>query len=157
MKVYLIHHAHAVTAEENPSRPLSDQGRTESDRLVARLKAVGAKPQRILHSDKLWTQQTAERVAAGLGGGARPALAAYPIGTDDPLAPFMADIAGASGDIAMAGHVDYLVRSAAKLVTSSEARPVVEFKPGNGTVFCLEGSGDNWVVAWGWRQEQLGA
>jgi len=157
MKVYLIHHAHALTAEQDPARPLSAQGRVESERLVARLKSVGAQPERILHSDKLWTQETAERVAAGLGAPVRPALAGYSIGTDDPLAPFLAEIATASGDIAMAGHVDYLVRSASRLVGGNEKRTVVEFKPGNGTVFCLEGSDDNWVVAWGWRQEQLGA
>ena len=30
---------------------------------------------------------------------------------------------------------------------------IIEFKPGNGTTFCLEGEGDNWVVTFGWRPE----
>jgi len=157
VRVYLIHHAHAMTAEENPDRPLSDQGRAEADRLGARLKAAGAAPVRILHSEKLWTQQTAERVADQLGLREKVALAGYPIGTGDPLAPFLDEIARSSGDVMMAGHVDFLTRAAAKLACGDETQNVAVFKPGNGTVFCLEKDGDGWSVVWGWRQEQLAA
>jgi len=155
MKLYLVHHAHALSAEQNPVRPLSEQGHAEADRLGRRLKAEGAAPVRILHSDKRWTQETAERLAASLGMSERAALAGYAIGPDDDLTPFLAEIDDCDGDLMMTGHGNYLVRTAAKLVCGDEARTCVEFKPGNGTVFCLEGGGGHWVVAWGWRQEQL--
>ncbi|MEX2617007.1 MAG: histidine phosphatase family protein [Alphaproteobacteria bacterium] len=157
MKLYLVHHAHAMTAEQDPARPLSEQGRIEADRLGDRLKAYGAAPVRILHSEKLWTQQTAERIGDKLGLRDRVALAPYGIGTGDDLTPFMKEIENAGGDLMMAGHVDYLVRSAARLICGDEGRMGVEFKPGNGTVFCLEGSGNCWAVTWGWRQDQLAA
>ena len=153
MKVYLVHHAHALSAEQDPQRHISPQGRDEADRLGARFKALGVAPVRILHSDKQWTIDTAERIAARLGIEDRTAKTAYPINTGDPVAPFIAEIKAANGDIMMCGHVDYLLRSASKLVCGDETRKVVEFKPGNGTAVCLEGQGDEWVIAYAWRQD----
>ena len=151
MKVYLVHHVDALSAEQDPQRHISPMGRNQADRLGARLKALGVTPVRILHSDKQWTIDTAERIAATLG--ARPVKADYPINTDDPVAPFIAEIKAAKGDIMMCGHVDYLLRSASKLVCGDEKRKVVEFKPGNGTAVCLEGAGDNWFITYAWRQD----
>ena len=111
----------------------------------------------ILHSEKQWAIDTAERIAAKLNATDKLVQAAYPINTDDPLAPFLADIAAAArdnqGDMMMCGHVDYLLRAASKLVCGDETCKVVEFKPGNGTVACLEGQGDDWFVSWMWRQD----
>ena len=153
MKVYLVHHAHALTKEEDPQRHISPKGREQSDRLGARLKALGVSPARILHSDKQWTIDTAQRIAGKLGIEDRATAAAYPINTGDEVGPFIAEIAGAGGDVMMCGHVDYLLRAASKLVCGDEKRKVVEFKPGNGTIACLEGDGEHWAVAWMWRQD----
>ncbi|MGA3006252.1 MAG: histidine phosphatase family protein [Opitutaceae bacterium] len=67
MQLYLIRHAHAVTAEENPSRPLSPRGREECARLAAFFQRNGA-----LHPDQLWhsplarSLETARLLADGL-------------------------------------------------------------------------------------------
>ena len=151
MKVYLVHHVDALSAEQDPQRHISQKGREQADRLGARLRALGVAPVCILHSDKQWTIDTAERIAAKLG--AKTARTAYPINTGDPVAPFMAEIAAASGDIMMCGHVDYLLRSASRLVCGDENRKVVEFKPGNGTAVCLEGEGAYWFITYAWRQD----
>ena len=153
MKVYLVHHANALTAEQDPARPLSRQGRDEADRLGARLKVAGATPVRILHSDKQWTRETAERIAVAMGAKNTTALAGYPVNTGQSIEPFMQEISDSQGDIMMAGHVDYLLRSASRLLCGDENIRVVEFKPGNGTAFCLEGDGDDWAVIFGWRQD----
>lgn len=155
MKVYLIHHAHLLDAEQDPERPLSQQGREESDRLGARFKAAGVAPARILHSDKQWTVETAERIAAAIGAQVRTSVADYPINTGDSTGPFMKEIKDSGGDIMMTGHSDFLLRSASRLLCGDEGIRVVEFKPGNCTAFCLEGDGDDWAVAFGWRQEHM--
>src|SRR5688572_21396660 len=125
MKVYLVHHAHALTKEQDPQRHISPQGREEADRLGTRLRQLGVAPVRILHSDKQWTIDTAERIAAKLGSENRTAKTAYPINTGDPVEPFVAEIAAARGDIMMCGHVDYLLRAASHLVCGrSEERRV---------------------------------
>ena len=153
MKVYLVHHADALSKEQDPQRHISPKGREQSDRLGDRFKALGVAPVRILHSDKQWTIDTAQRVAAKLGMEDKAVKATYPINTGDPVAPFIDEIKRARGDVMMCGHVDYLLRTASKLVCGDEKRKVVEFKPGNGTAVCLEGSGDDWVVAYAWRQD----
>ena len=153
MKVYLVHHADALSAEQDPQRHISPKGREQSDRLGERLRALGVAPARILHSDKQWTIDTAERIAAKLGIPDRVAKAAYPINTDDDVAPFVAEIKAAKGDVMICGHVDYLLRSVSRLVCGDEKKKVVEFKPGNGTIACLEGTGEDWVVTWMWRQD----
>jgi len=153
MKVYLVHHADALSAEQDPQRHISPKGRDQADRLGVRLRALGVAPLRILHSDKQWTIDTAQRIAAKLGLEDRTAKAPYPISTDDPIGPFVAEIAAARGDIMMCGHVDYLLRAASRLVCGDERRKVVEFKPGNGTAVCLEGQGEDWVITFAWRQD----
>ena len=153
MKVYLVHHVDALSAEQDPQRHISPKGREQADRLGARLSALGVAPVRILHSDKQWTIDTAQRIAAKLGAEDKTVKAAYPINTDDPVAPFLAEIANANGDIMMCGHVDYLLRAASQLVCGDEKRKVVEFKPGNGTAVCLEGEGKDWAITFAWRQD----
>ena len=153
VKVYLVHHTDALSAEQDPQRHISPKGREQADRLGARFRALGVSPLRILHSDKQWTIDTAERIAAKLGLENRTAKTGSPINTDDPVEPFVAEIQAASGDIMMCGHVDYLLRAASKLVCDDESRKVVEFKPGNGTAVCIEGDGKDWVVTYAWRQD----
>ncbi len=153
MNVYLIHHAEALTIEQDPVRHLSPRGRDQADRLGTGLHALGVAPVRILHSDKQWTIETAQRIATKLGVEGNTAKAAYPINTGDPVAPFVAEIAATKGDIMMCGHVDFLLRAASQLVCGDETRKVVEFKPGNGTVVCLKGEARNWVITYMWRQD----
>jgi phosphohistidine phosphatase len=152
-RVYLVHHVDALSAEQDPQRHISPKGRDQADRLGTRLKALGVAPVRILHSDKQWTIDTAERVAAKLGKESSTAKAAYPINTGDPVAPFIAEIAAAKGDVMMCGHVDYLLRSASRLVCGDEKRKVIEFKPGNGTAVCIEGEGNDWYITYAWRAD----
>lgn len=153
MKVYLIHHTTAFSLEQDPERHLTELGRAQADRLGTRFAAAGIDPVRILHSDKQWVRETAERIGAVMGLSDRLAVAGYPIDTGDDVFPFMAEIAAGSGDLMMVGHVDYLRRTAAKLVTGDESVQVISFKPEFGTVFCLENEDDDWIVRFGWRQE----
>ena len=80
-------------------------------------------------------------------------VAGYPIDTGDDVTPFMAEIAASTEDVIMVGHVDYLRRSAAKLVSGDESVQVISFKPEFGTAFCLEKEDGDWIVRFGWRQE----
>src|SRR5688500_10993553 len=99
MKVYLVHHADALSAEQDPQRHISQKGRDQADRLGLRFRALGVAPLRILHSDKQWTIDTAQRIAAKLGAEDKTAKAAYPINSKDPVEPFLDEIAAAGGDV----------------------------------------------------------
>jgi phosphohistidine phosphatase SixA len=153
MKVVLVHHVDALTAEQDPQRHISAKGEAQADRLGARLKAQGFAPVRILHSEAQWVTDTALRIAEKMGAAGKTAKAAYPINTGDAVAPFLAEIAATKGDLMMCGHIDYLLRAVAKIVCGDEKRKVFDFKPGNGTAVCLEGEGDEWSITWAWRQD----
>lgn len=153
MKIYLIHHTTAFKLEEDPGRHLTELGREQADRLGARFAAAGIAPVRILHSDKQWVRETAERIADVMGLSDRLAVAGYPIDTNDDITPFMAEIENSAGDIVMVGHVAYLRRAAAKLVAGDESVQVISFKPDFGSAFCLEKEDGDWIVRFGWRQE----
>ena len=155
MKVCLTHHANALSAEEDPERQLSEVGVSEAERLGKFMKGIDAIPSQIIHSDKQWTRETGERVAASLGQPIPVAVSNYGIAPKDPVEPFIDHVESEGGDIMMTGHGDFLLRASAKLLTGDERRWVLEFSPGNGTTFCLEKNKGAWKVVWGWRQEQL--
>ena len=125
MKLYLIHHANALKPEQDPGRHLSETGREECARLGAHLKAAGASLARILHSDKQFTQETAERIGEALGQADRTALAAWPCNTGHDISPFLAEIEASAGDIMMTGHSDFLVRTASKLLCGDEKARII--------------------------------
>jgi len=153
MKVILVHHVDALSAEQDPQRHISPKGQAQADRLGARFKALGLVPVRILHSEAQWVTDTAVRIAEKMGAAGKTAKAAYPISTGDAVAPFIAEIASTKGDLMMCGHIDYLLRAAAKLLCGDETRKIVDFKPGNGTAVCIEGNGSEWSITWAWRQD----
>ena len=111
MTLYLVNNTKALSAKQSPDRPPSEVGRAEADRVGTLMKASGAAPVRFLHSDKLRTRETAERIAAILGLSDRVAQAKYGTGTDDDLHAFMEDIEE-GGDLLIVGHVDHLMRAA---------------------------------------------
>ena len=155
MKVYLIHHATAFSLEEDPKRHLTELGRGQADRLGARFADAGISPVKILHSDKQWVLETAERMAAAMGVPDRTAVAAYPIDTPDPVEPFIDEINNTDGDIMMVGHVRFLRRVASRLVCGDEGVEVLNFKPDFCTMFCLGEEDGDWTVRFGWRHEHL--
>ena len=101
MSLYLVHHVDALTAEQDPRRPISESGRHEADRLGDRFLSIGVLPERILHSEKQWTIDTAQRIADRLGVPERAAMAHYSINTGDPIAPFLAEVEATGGDLMM--------------------------------------------------------
>ena len=68
MKLYLVQHAEAVPAEDDPDRPLSDKGRTDVQR-VASFLARSVRVGRIVHSPKMRARDTAVLLAQALGPG----------------------------------------------------------------------------------------
>lgn len=76
MKVYLVQHAKSKSEEEDPTRPLSDEGRDDLEKIV---KFIGIKVSRILHSNKLRAKQTAEAFAKSLNAKVQEVEALEPL------------------------------------------------------------------------------
>ncbi|HDD66024.1 MAG TPA: phosphohistidine phosphatase SixA, partial [Nitrososphaeria archaeon] len=59
MKVYLVQHGEAKREEEDPARPLTEEGKREVEDVARFLAELGVRVDRILHSGKLRAAQTA--------------------------------------------------------------------------------------------------
>ena len=158
MKLYLVQHAEAVPAEDNPDRPLSDKGRSDVRR-VASFLARSVHVGRIVHSPKMRARDTAVLLAQALGPGGVVEEAASGLAPNDSVEVAADLIAGWSEDTMVVGHLPFMGRLVSHLVAGSEEANVAAFQP--GTVACLERAGGDedgggWALAWMVRPELLG-
>jgi phosphohistidine phosphatase len=153
MKLYLVQHGEALPKEENPDRPLSAKGEKDVRALAAFLGKAGISAGRILHSGKTRARQTADLLAAALApGGAAAAIEG--LAPKDPVEPIAAQIADWQDDAVLVGHLPFMVRLVAHLMTGGEEETIVVFQP--GSMVCLERSeADAWTINWMLRPELL--
>lgn len=164
MKLHLVRHAHAVTAEEDPARPLSARGRADARRLAGFFRGNRAfQPAQLWHSPLARARETAVLLAAGLAP--EPLLIETPglQPDDDPLETARRLAAyPASHDLALVGHEPHLSALATLLVRGRPQPAAFALK--KGAVLTLErGSGihkksalPRWRVRWHFSPELLG-
>jgi phosphohistidine phosphatase len=146
MQLYLVRHAHAVTAEENPARPLSDRGREQVDQLVKYFRQSGTfNPDEIWCSSLVRSRETASLLAVGLN--LQVSLLECPdLEPEADPRRALTRIAGATRNLAMVGHEPHLGMLAAQLLDGS--RPLAPFIFKKGAVLALEGHAGAWAVRW---------
>ncbi|MCZ7648267.1 MAG: phosphohistidine phosphatase SixA [Planctomycetota bacterium] len=143
MTLYLVQHGLAVSEEQDPKRPLSVEGRTESERVAAAAARAGLAVKSIHHSGRLRAAQTAEIFAAALrpAGGIAALDGIDP--KDSPEAALLA-IAGWTQPAMIVGHMPHLEKLAAMLITGSAGKGVISFR--NAAVNALVLTDDGWRV-----------
>lgn len=146
MKIYLMQHGKPLSKEEDPDRPLSDQGKQDVEKIASFLQKYGLGVENIFHSGKTRARQTAEIMSSRLTHRVKPQK-------KDGLAPLddvkeMANlIEMGERDLLIAGHLPHLAKLASLLIAGDESIPVVGFRQGG--VVCLErGEGGGWAIAW---------
>ena len=146
MLVYLIRHAHAVDASENPERPLSDRGTAQVRSMAAFLKqAKEFQPEEFWHSPLVRSQETAELLAKRLHLDVSVTLMPDLQPEDDPRA-IARRIKAATVPVAIVGHEPHL-SSLASLLIAGKPEPA-KFVMKKAAVLALEGIGDHWMVRW---------
>ena len=154
MRVYLVQHGQAMTAEQDPDRPLSEKGRADVDRVAAFLKRSCPPIPRILHSPKARARDSAAILARILGqGGIIEELAEglAPMDSTDLLAQSLGQ---SEGDLMAVGHQPFMGRMVTRLTTGTEGTGFAGFEP--GAVVCLEKVDGTWTLAWMVRPDLLG-
>ncbi|HMD60269.1 MAG TPA: phosphoglycerate mutase family protein [Opitutaceae bacterium] len=145
--IFLIRHADAVSADEDPERPLSEKGRGQVAEVCRLLKADEAfSPSEIWHSSLARSRETAQLLARGLGLSAplvpKPGLEPE----DDP-----AEVAGAFAsdgrDIAVVGHEPHLGALAA-LMSAGPGHPGMHVPFAKAGVLALSPKGALWRPEW---------
>jgi phosphohistidine phosphatase len=145
VNIYLVRHGDALSAAENPQRPLSSDGRNRV-RQTARL-AVKRKIEvsAIYHSGILRAKETAEILASYIMP--LPPVAPLPglLPEDDP-AIIQAEIEVAKTSMVLVGHMPFMSRLAGLLVNGDPERPVVELSP--AMMVCCAKSNAQWKIGW---------
>ena len=146
MTVYLVQHAEAKPREEDPQRPLSDQGRSDIQKVATFLGDRGIPVSRIIHSGKLRARQTAETLAERLKatGGASETDGLAPL--DDP-AVWAGRLSELDENLMLVGHLPHMGKLAALLVTGDADQALVTFKPG-GVVCLARDDEGRWSLRW---------
>ena len=146
MRLYLVRHGEAKSAEEDPARSLTDRGRRDVEKVAAFLRPLGLCVSAVWHSGKARAIQTAEILAAALAPPA-PLLRREGLAPTDPVEPVAEEIAGLFGDLMIVGHMPFVGRLASLLVIGRDVPEVAAFRAGGA--LCLEGGGQEpWRVGW---------
>jgi phosphohistidine phosphatase len=146
MKLYIVRHAHAVTEEEDPARPLSPKGREAAQEMARWLRRHAAPDvEEIWHSALVRARETAELFAEGLRLKSR--LREVPgLLPEVPPATMATALGRHHESVMVVGHEPQLSALAGLLLGVTDG--AVEFK--KGSVLCLERTvrGGPWTVVW---------
>jgi len=154
MKIYLVQHGEAAAKDVDPERPLTEQGRTDVQRVARALKQAGVEVKRVIHSGKLRAQQTAEILTTEIAPMLQLETSDLINPNDDPGA-FNLQTASGSMDTMVVGHLPFMAKLVSHLVTGDDNYMLVAYQP--GSVVCLDlTEKDNWQINWMVRPELLG-
>jgi len=150
MALFLVQHGKSRPKDMDPDQGLSEQGIADVNRIAETAKGYGIHISGISHSGKTRARMTAEIFASALS----PKNGIHQI---DGIAP-LDDVEGFSKTIdpgenrMVVGHLPFMERLTAYLITGSFEKPVFKFQ--NGGIVCLdvypetESSKMNWVIKW---------
>ena len=152
MKLYLVQHGEAAAKDVNPERPLTDEGREDIIRMAAFLGKTGVSFERVIHSGKLRAEQTAELLTDVLAPGVEPETSDLINPNDNPAA-FDWQSDSWDRDILIVGHLPFMARLVAHLLTENQEGLIAAYEP--GTMVCLEHDGGRWQIDWMVRPQLL--
>jgi len=154
MTLYLVQHGQALSDDVDPARPLSDAGEADARAMAAFLAGQPLAVPKIIHSGKLRARQTAE-LLAGAFAPPPPVAERSGLNPNDPPEELAPELARWQDDAMLVGHLPFMGRLVALLVSGRPQGNIVAFRP--GSIACLEpADAGGWSVAWMIRPELLG-
>lgn len=143
--LYLVQHAEAKDADEDPNRDLSDVGLMHARAAARFMHERAIRPGLIWHSGKLRAQHTAQIIARAIGA-PEPTVHAELGPSDDPsrIADEIVELEEAG--LMIVGHLPYLTRLTALLLDAHAGRSPVRFR--NAGIVALARVDDAWWVEW---------
>ena len=146
MALYLVQHGQSLPKDVDPDQGLSEKGVAETKRITGVAKNYQIKVGQIRHSVKTRARKTADIFASALNpiGGVKEVEGLKPM---DDVAAFAASI-NPDTNTMLVGHLPFMERMAAYLVTGSIDKPVFKFQ--NSGIVCLDQDSEtkSWVIIW---------
>ena len=146
MAIFLVQHGQSLPKTVDTEQGLSPEGIDDVRRIANTAQAYGVPVTAIQHSAKKRARQTAQIFAAVLEpiGGVAQMEGLKPL---DDVVPVAEALRSDSGRM-LVGHLPFMERLCAYLVTGSSEKPVFKFQ--NGGIVCLEDAPDQsgWIIKW---------
>jgi phosphohistidine phosphatase len=146
MALYLVQHGKSLPKDIDPDQGLSDQGIAETEKIAATAKNYAINVGAIKHSGKTRARHTAEIFAAALS----PAKGTAAEAGLKPLDDVNTYATGLDADenLMLVGHLPFMERMTAYLITGSMDKPVLKFQ--NSGIVCLDHDPDtnSWMIIW---------
>jgi phosphohistidine phosphatase len=145
--LYLVQHAEAVSKQEDPERPISEEGRANAKKMADHAYHVlHLEIENMLYSRKLRAKQTAEVFSKSV----KPTSSLEQTTDLEPLAEpaiWVERLKEMDGSVMLVGHMPHLSRLTSALLTGNVEKEVVDFK--NAGIVHLERiKKDDWVLQW---------
>jgi len=144
MFLYLVQHAKAKSEEEDPTRPLSDEGFRDIQKTALFVRKINPDIEIILHSGKLRAKQTAEILAEALK--IKNCTVTENISPLDEPEIIAERIINANKSLMIVGHLPHLGKLAAFLLCGDKNKKIISFKMGG--VVCLQRDEGFWSLKW---------
>ena len=146
MALYLVQHGKSLPNDLDPDQGLSDEGRAEAQRIADVARGYGVPVGQIRHSTKTRAQQTAAIFQAAL----KPKVLMEEVEGLKPLddVKSMAEKIRGEKNLMLVGHLPFMERLTAFLITGSTDMRVFKFQ--NGGMVCLDSDPErgDWCVTW---------
>lgn len=145
MRLYLVQHAEAKSEREDPERPITPKGRTDTIAVANVAQRMDLAVDQIHHSGKTRAKQT----AGILGQYINPKdgiIEADGLGPVDDVEPVGNEITAGEEDLMLVGHLPFMERLAGYLLTGDTDHKIIDFH--NAALVCLKHEGGSWMVDW---------
>jgi len=145
MKLYLVQHGNAVSEQEDPARPLSQQGREDVEKVASFIKPLDLAVE-LWHSGKARAAETAEILSHSLKL-SNDVHEHSGLSPNDDVEEIAAAVMASGDDVMIVGHLPFLGKLASLLVVPKESANIIDFKQGG--IVCLSCSEEGtWQVSW---------
>lgn len=146
MALYLVQHGLSLPKDVDPDQGLSDDGIAQTKRIAEVASNYRIQVALIKQSGKKRARQTADIMADALKP-ARGVIETAGLKPMDDVAAFAAALDADANEL-LVGHLPFMERMAAYLVTGSADRPVFRFQ--NSGIVCLAKDPNSgfWVIVW---------
>jgi phosphohistidine phosphatase len=146
MKLYLVRHGESALTGSDNERPLSEKGKKDIQRLVEFISSLKIEVSFAFQSPKLRAQQTASMLLTAIHSKNKIEIH----NELDPMAVvdhMIEELYVSQQDTLLVGHMPFMGKLVAKLITGDEYKDIVLFQP--GCMLCLEYMGNGqWVICW---------
>jgi phosphohistidine phosphatase len=146
MALYLVQHGQSLPKDVDPDQGLSEKGVAETERIAEVAKNYHINVGKILHSVKTRARKTADILASALNPteSVKEVEGLKPM---DDVAAFAASLNPDTNTL-LVGHLPFMERMTAYLVTGSIDKPVFKFQ--NSGIVCLDQDPDSesWIIIW---------